>query len=244
MKYIYIYIFLFILLLITIPLNAQIKGLSIGLGGSVNYFQSAASATSLKNFKQFLLHFHLKFETMETMKLKGQIQANFYNKQIRFGQQYVFASGGKMTEGFHHDYISSDVVLSAAFNHQIKREMKVQPRLGFFVSFNQYVGTTEYTALSGWRGLSSTSNSQSMYSYAIKTDESPFFIYPGIFTGFSILKNNKKGRAFSIFTDFYLAPRNIFSNPFQYLLNGDSMELQGKYHYLNIGFRGDLFYKK
>lgn len=241
MKYIYTNSFLFIFLLATNSLNAQIKGLSIGFGGSVNYFQSV-KAPFLEHFSQVLPHFHLKFETIETIKLKGQIQANFYTKQIRFGYQYDLVTGGKITEGFHHDYVSSDIVLSTAFDYRTKGGIRLQPRLGFFVSFNQYLGTTEYTALSGWHGFNSTSNSQSMYSFEIETDESPFFIYPGVFTGFSILKNNKKGRAFSIFTDLYLAPRNIFSNPFKYSLNGDSMELQGKYHYLSIGFRGDLFH--
>lgn len=238
MKRIYFNILLIAILLITVSLNAQVKGLSAGFGGSMNYFQRVEKDAVLQHFSQVLPHFHLKLETPDLMRFVGQIQTNFYTKQIRLGYRYQLTSGGKVTEGFHHDYFSSDVVLSAMYNHRINGTTRFRPRLGFFVSFNQYVGTTEYSGVSGF---GSNSNIQAQYSFDIETDESPFFIYPGIFLGFSILKYSNRGRGYSLFTDFYFAPRNIFSNPFSYSLNGDLMELQGKYHYLNLGLRMNLF---
>jgi hypothetical protein len=238
MKRIYFNAFLIAFLLMTVSMNAQVKGLSVGFGGSVNYFQRVEKDPILQHFSQVLPHFHLKLETPDLMGFVAQVQTNFYTKQIRLGYRYQLSSGGKATEGFHHDYFSSDIVLSAMYNHRINGTTRFRPRLGFFISLNQYIGTTEYSGVSGF---GSNSNSQGQYSFDIETDDAPFFIYPGIFLGFSILKYSNRGRGYSIFMDFYLAPRNVFSSPFSYSLNGDSMQLQGKYHYMNFGLRMDLF---
>ncbi|NJN77395.1 MAG: hypothetical protein HC803_02945 [Saprospiraceae bacterium] len=226
-------------LLITTSSNAQIRGLSVGFGGSLNHFQRSENDPYLQHFSQVLPHFHLKLETSDLNGFIGQVQTNFYMKQIRLGYRYKNAAGGTNTEGFHHDYISSDVVISAAHNYRINGLTRLRPRLGFFVSFNQHIGTTDYSGVSGG---GSNNSSQAMYYFDIETSDSPFFIYPGIFLGFSTLRYvGNRNRGYSLFADLYLAPRNIFSNPFEYTINGSSMELQGKYHYLNMGLRVDLY---
>lgn len=225
------------LLIFPQTINAQIRHLSIGAGTSLNFFQRDISDPYFQHFSQFLPHFHLKLETSDVLSLglTGQLQTNFYTKQIRLGYRYENTAGGKVTEGFHHDYASADIVLSVGYNHRIKPTIWFQPRLGYFFSFNQYIGATEFTKVTG-----GGTNTVPVNSFDVQSDENPFFIYPGIFTGFSVC-TFYNSRAFIIFTDFYIAPRNIFSAPFEYQINGGGqVELQGKYHYLNMGIRVGL----
>lgn len=231
-----------ILLILLLPIvlttiEAQVGRFSVGAGVSANYFQSAIVDPYLEDFSQVLSHFQLQYQTADVLSkgIVGQVQTNFYTKQIRYGYHYTNTAGGLNREGFRFDYISADIALSAAYNYRLNGRTRLQPRLGYFFSFNKYLGTSEFSSVSGG-GVNNTT----LYHFNIETNEDISFFHAGILTGLSIIRYTKNDRAVSIFTDFYLSPRNILSEPLTYTMNGDDFELQGKYHYFNMGLRVGL----
>lgn len=225
----FIFSCLFIVASITF-INAQSK-FTLGIGVSGSLFIQAQDDPYLSSFSFVSPHVHLKYEPFSFGRFSGQVQANFYSKKIGLGTRYENLQGGINREGFSSLFLSGDLVLSVAYNHPISKTLNFQPRLGYFFSFNQLLGNEIYSGTSGGGG---TSN----FIIDIELEETPFFFYPGIMTGFSI--DRFKNRSFIFFMDFYISPRNSFTEPLVYKINGEETRLQGKFHYVNVGIRYGL----
>ena len=221
--------FVFIIASFTI-INAQSKFM-VGLGASGNLFVQSNPTPDFENHNSILPHLHFKYEPLSFGQFSAQVQANFYAKQIGFSNSYVNNQGGKTTFGFIYEHLATDLVVSVAYNHSITETLLFKPRLGYFLSHNHFFNTKSTYSVSG--GTDGSTN-------VVKVDfsETSSYFHSGIMAGFSF--ERLKNRSISLFADVYITPRNIFSDPLVFEINGFENELQGKYHYLNIGIRYGL----
>ena len=219
-------------------ISAQVETtFSAGIGVKYNMFISSIP-TPLESINDFSSHLNLQMEVKRHKKsgFNGMVQLNLLPKKISFGTTSQSQNGGRIIEGFTHEFLSAELLLAASFDIPIKQFI-IQPKLGFCFAFNQYNGANHFTRTSG----SSASNHQAS-NWVFETETEPFFIYPSIVIGGTLKRNFfKKNRVFSLFFDSYITPRDIFTSPFFYQINGDDFELKGKYHYVILGLRVEIF---
>lgn len=212
-------------------MKAQSK-FSVGLGASANVFIQSTPDPYFNSHNYILPHLHFKYEPFTYNRFSGQVQANFYSKRIGLSTTYESNQGGTIVEGFYYQHLATDLVLSVAYKQPISKHLSFQPRLGYFFSYNHFFDATQQTGVSG--GGSTASNFG-----IVNFSEATSYFHPGVMAGFSVDK--LKNRSISLFADVYLTPRDIFSAPLTYQIDGQQpQELQGKFHYLNVGIRYEL----
>lgn len=213
---------------------AQNQRAHIGLGASFSHFQWKDNVTLLTSQTKALPHFQYSFETYDKLSrgYRGNVQMNFYKKEIRLGTSYRDGNS-KVKYGFAHEYLSSDIVLSVSYDFR-KGYYIFKPRLGYFFSFNHYIGSTVYSQNTGGTG-------QSQISFgAIEVEDASNLFYPGILAGFSLYNSKIAQRNIALFADFYFTPTDIFNDSLRFSVDGFLLELQGKLHHLNVGCRVSL----
>lgn len=218
----------FVLFSLTVT-NAQSK-FTVGLGASGSLF--VPSENHLLDARNSILpHLHFQYEPFSVGRFSGQIQANFYSKQIGLYRSYDNDQGGTTVEGFHYQHLATDLVLSVLYNQPVSENVSFRPRIGYFFSFNHFMDATQRF---GVFGGGSTNSSGTTFGLS----EPSAYFHPGIMAGFSF--DRIKNRSISLFADVYLTPRDIFNDPLTFLIDGQQEELQGKFHYLNVGIRYGL----
>lgn len=224
----------FILLAFTnISAQQLTTNFSAGIGVKYNIFDSN-EVLPFEFVNDFSPHFNFQLDIKRNKKsgFNGIIQLNLLSKKISFGETYQLPNSGQIVEGFTHEFLSAELLIATGFDIPTKHFM-IQPELGFCFAFNQYIGLNYFNRISG----NAVVNTQ-ISNWVFETEKAPFFIYPSIIFGVELERQFlKKPRRFILFFDTYLTPVNIFTDPFNYQVNGDNFELQGKYHYLNLGLR-------
>lgn len=232
------YYTILLICLLVADITAQLETtFSAGIGLKYNIFDSNITIP-FESVNNFSPHFNFQMEVKRSQQrgFNGIIQLNLLPKTISFGQTYQLQNGGRVLEGFTHEFFSAELLLATGFELPTKRFI-IQPKLGFCFAFNQYVGVNHFTKTSGNFSVNSQAS-----NWTFETETAPFFIYPSIFIGGELKRKFFDGeRVFSIFFDAYLTPGDIFTSPFPYQINGDTFELSGKYHYLNLGLRVEIF---
>lgn len=209
--------------------QAQSK-FSIGLGASQSIFVPTQENDSYESNNYLSPHLHLRYEPFSFGKFSTSVQANFYIKNIGViskerNDEYLSIAR------FKYEYLATDLVLSVAYDHQISETLLFRPRLGYFFSYNHYNNIIEH-----YHQGSGVSVGNDIGRFELS--ETPFFTNYGLVTGFSFdwLKN----RSISLFADFYLSPQDVLPEAIVYNRNGQGGEIQGQYHYVNVGMRYGL----
>lgn len=202
-----------------------------------NIFDSN-EAIPLEFVNDFSSHLNFQIELSRSKKsgFNGIVQLNLLRKKVSFGETYQLPNSGRIVEGFTHEFLSAELLIATGFDIPTKHFI-IQPKLGFCFAFNQYVGLNYFSRISG----NAVANTQ-VSNWVFETETEPFFIYPSIIFGVELKRQFLNiPRRFILFFDTYLTPVNIFADPFIYQVNGDDFELQGKYHYINLGLRIGIF---
>jgi hypothetical protein len=214
----------------TLSATAQVR-FSAGLGANTSIFVSSVDS-DVNYIPKVMPNFNLQIAIRkgEGSAFSGIVQVNLSPKRIGTKMTAELSSGQVFAEGFTHYIGSGELLLGASLDFG-RKNITIRPHAGIFLALNQINGHSAY----------SISNSAAIGVANYGGDERPLFVYPGVNLGCSVVKrmfNNSREAA--LFAEAYYAPRDIFSEPFNYSWFGNDNVLQGKYHALNVGIRMDL----
>ncbi|MFK7949568.1 MAG: hypothetical protein AB8G11_18395 [Saprospiraceae bacterium] len=211
-------------------MNAQSK-FTVGLGASQSIFVPTTEENSIYENDNYLSpHLHFKYEPISFGRFSGQVQANFYIKYIGIASKEKNQEELSIAR-FKYEYLSTDLVLSVIYNHPISETLLFKPRLGYFFSYNHYSTIIEH-----YHSGSGVSIGNDIGRFDLFEGSS--FTNSGIMAGFSF--DRLKNRSISLFADFYFSPQDVLPEVIVYHRDGVGGEIQGEFHYLNVGIRYGL----
>lgn len=225
-----------------INLNAQVR-FSAGIGTFANHFQTSIDNIDLnyENHSVILPHFHLQtsMKPSDDSRFVGIIQWNIIPKQIRFDHPKYISDGSIITDSYYHLYGSLEMELALGYEIPIKKFTLV-PQAGFFISGNRYVNTNKYKKITEYPDVGYLTHTSYGTTKIFSRQQSGFSLYSGVSLGISLNKQTKKNRTVGLFTNVYLTPSEMLETPFEMILDNLPIQVQGKFQYLNVGFRFGL----
>lgn len=216
--------------------------LSTGLGVATSDYVSSIDQTDIFYNKLSVLphlHFQLAYQQKETSRFSVLGQINILPKQARFEVRKNVSDGSLIREGYYHLFWSGEMELALAYHIPLKK-WTIVPKVGGFVSWNVFTNTGmsyKITEVPNEGYFTHTSYGHQV-SYSTRDD---FSTYTGLVLGCAINKKTKrKNRTIGFFADAYLPIQNLHNDTFSYNLNTYRLYFQGRFQYINVGFRVGL----
>lgn len=235
------------LFFITFFANAQTQEfrqfrLAAGLGTFVSHYESVIENDELiySNYVLPHLHFQLAYQKDAASRFSVLGQMNFLAKQTRFEISNYNSDGHLVRDGFYQVFWSGEMELAAGYDIRLKK-MTIVPKLGGFVSWNIYGNTGmtyKITEIPNEALIRATSYG---FSSSYRGNRNPLSAYGGLVVGCAFNKQTKKrNRTIGVFVDAYLPVQNFHQTPLEYRINDTDYTFQGRFRYLNVGFRYGL----
>jgi len=213
----------------------------IGLSYNLHYFQHKDPDRFANQLYQpklsHLPGLNLYFDFNKNRRFQLRANLGIGEKRIALANRFFLNQTGlKVTSAINHRIGFADVGMVAVLNFIQKNINCIQPIIGFFVSFNQYLDLYRSVKIGGGTG---GINENSTPALDLTVSNYPFFVYAGIKLGANypfLLKDRK----FEFYSMINYSPAKLFGLDLTYQTNSQQQNISGSYHYLSTGINMSL----